>query len=337
MSELPLVPFGKYKGQPITTLLNDKSYLDWCKRQPFFKKYTNIYNITVNQQITQPVYSKTPEHNKLQNLFLNNDYCIDFINSIYKLNINRLVINYNKILKNPEYLKYFVEYDIEEHYNKGHIKIIEKEFESKFNWDIKLKSDCYGDSIPIILKPDVLSIERKQYDVIKTTELQNKISIIESEDDHKVFTELGWKTKTEAIKNINEELYKNYENKFIEFISNKYHDILNNIIRETYPVSLYKSDNWNKIERKYNEVNITLSIPSYDNTVYCELKPILGDDYPCVLRKMKQQIELTNRFYRYRKHKYVLLINTFNSETTTIEQLKEIFKQSKITVITNQF
>jgi len=28
---LPLVPFGKYKGQPITNLLNDTKYLEWCK------------------------------------------------------------------------------------------------------------------------------------------------------------------------------------------------------------------------------------------------------------------------------------------------------------------
>jgi len=30
---LPLVPFGKYKGQPITTLMNDTKYLEWCKQQ----------------------------------------------------------------------------------------------------------------------------------------------------------------------------------------------------------------------------------------------------------------------------------------------------------------
>lgn len=30
---LPLVPFGKYKGQPITNLLNDTKYLEWCKQK----------------------------------------------------------------------------------------------------------------------------------------------------------------------------------------------------------------------------------------------------------------------------------------------------------------
>ena len=68
---LPLVPFGKYKGQPITTLLKDTEYLEWCKQQEVLKKYPIVYNICVNQTITtNNQNSKTPEHNKLQNMFL---------------------------------------------------------------------------------------------------------------------------------------------------------------------------------------------------------------------------------------------------------------------------
>ena len=69
---LPLVPFGKYKGQPITTLMNDTEYLEWCKQNEWFKKYPIVYNICVNQIITTNQTSKTPEHNKLQILFLEN-------------------------------------------------------------------------------------------------------------------------------------------------------------------------------------------------------------------------------------------------------------------------
>ena len=71
---LPLVPFGKYKGQPITTLMNDTKYLEWCKQQEWFQKFPIVYNICVNQTITtNNSSSKTPEHNKLQNLFLENE------------------------------------------------------------------------------------------------------------------------------------------------------------------------------------------------------------------------------------------------------------------------
>jgi uncharacterized protein (DUF3820 family) len=81
MEELPLITFGKYKGQPITKLYEDLSYLDWCKKQDWFSK-TKIYNIIVNQTITtQP--SKTPEHNRIQKLFLNNDMTMNFVKKLY--------------------------------------------------------------------------------------------------------------------------------------------------------------------------------------------------------------------------------------------------------------
>ena len=74
------------------------------------------------------------------------------------------------------------------------------------------------------------------------------------------------------------------------------------------------------------------------STTYVEVKPVLGDDYPCVLRKMKQQISLTQqtinieRKYKY-KYKYVLLMKDFSSSTTTKDQLIQIFQQSNIKVV----
>ena len=42
ISSLPKVPFGKYEGQPIKTLLNDKNYFEWCKKQKWFQKRYKI-------------------------------------------------------------------------------------------------------------------------------------------------------------------------------------------------------------------------------------------------------------------------------------------------------
>ena len=33
----PIVPFGKYKGKPITELLADTSYVNWAKQMDFLK------------------------------------------------------------------------------------------------------------------------------------------------------------------------------------------------------------------------------------------------------------------------------------------------------------
>ena len=45
METEPLVPFGKYKGKPIASLLNDTKYLEWCKQQEWFKNFPIVYNI----------------------------------------------------------------------------------------------------------------------------------------------------------------------------------------------------------------------------------------------------------------------------------------------------
>ena len=110
---LPIVPFGKYKGQPITTLINDTKYLEWCKQQEWFQKFPIVYNICVNQTITSTNQnSKTPEHNKLQNLFLEKKNIEKFLRLIYKK---------FKYRKNIPYLDASIE------------------FEGSFNWDIIIK------------------------------------------------------------------------------------------------------------------------------------------------------------------------------------------------------
>lgn len=72
MKSTMLVPFGKYKGQPVEVLAQDEQYLEWLSAQDWFKeKYQNIYAIIINNFNTP---SDTPEHNKIQVRFLNDDY-----------------------------------------------------------------------------------------------------------------------------------------------------------------------------------------------------------------------------------------------------------------------
>jgi hypothetical protein len=68
-----VVPFGKYKGQPIETLRADAGYVDWLMAQDWFReRYQPIYQIVVNN-FGEP--SETPEHNRLQARFLDKDFC----------------------------------------------------------------------------------------------------------------------------------------------------------------------------------------------------------------------------------------------------------------------
>jgi uncharacterized protein (DUF3820 family) len=256
---LPIVPFGKYKGHPITTLLNDIKYLEWCKQQEWFTKYPIVYNICVNQTITSNnIDSNTPDHNKLQNLFLDNKNVEKLLRLIYKK---------FKYTKNVSYSS------------------AKCEFEGSFNWDVIIDS-------------------------LSFTKIQCKCNWDEKEDD---------------------------------ICDCKYED------NDDYEYAL--------------------------SNIYIELKPLLGDDYPCVLRKMKIQKELTlnnlekekqdmldevgyvkgktcvweyggrkfkevkerwdfvNKNSRMFHGEFILLIKEYNSNNTPKDKLIEIFKQSGINVV----
>jgi len=208
---LPLVPFGKYKGQPITSLLNDTKYLEWCKQQEWFQKFPIVYNICVNQTITtNNQNSKTPEHNKLQNMFLKNEN----VKKLWDIIINKYCkSNRHKILK---------------------LKSYKIEFEGSFNWDCIFVFNNY-------------------------TQCPNGPRCCSDEDGISVIAQF----------------------------------------------------------------------------VFTEIKPLLGDDYPCILRKMKNQIELTKNAYKDISDnlKFILIIKEYNSTNTLKDELIKIFTQSKIIVI----
>jgi hypothetical protein len=73
MSQNNLVPFGKYKGQPIEVLAQDASYCDWLTSQNWFReKFKSFYQIIINN-FGEP--NETPEHNLLQTRFLDDTFC----------------------------------------------------------------------------------------------------------------------------------------------------------------------------------------------------------------------------------------------------------------------
>ena len=72
MNDIETVPFGKYRGKPVTEFINDKSYVEWAINQGFLKeKYPSIYNIVINNTKSDDSHC-TPAHNQLQNEFTEN-------------------------------------------------------------------------------------------------------------------------------------------------------------------------------------------------------------------------------------------------------------------------
>ena len=76
-----LVPFGKYKGQPLELMLADQDYLQWVTSQPGLmtmlqSRHPAVFNIIT---VGAPANSDTPEHNALQARFLAQDFQYAFI------------------------------------------------------------------------------------------------------------------------------------------------------------------------------------------------------------------------------------------------------------------
>lgn len=71
MDNNQIIPFGKYKGKPISILQNDKEYLEWVMSQGWFiEKFQSLHTIIINNFETQ---NKTPEHNQFQEMFLDDN------------------------------------------------------------------------------------------------------------------------------------------------------------------------------------------------------------------------------------------------------------------------
>lgn len=67
-----LVPFGKYKNQPLAVLAQDTSYVNWLQGQDWFaQRYPSIRTLIINN-FGEP--EDTPEHNALQARFFDDDF-----------------------------------------------------------------------------------------------------------------------------------------------------------------------------------------------------------------------------------------------------------------------
>lgn len=83
---IDLVPFGKYKGQPIEVLESDPKYAEWMSQQPWLKQsHPSVYNFIINN-FQEP--SETPEHNAMQSRFLDRGFCFGVLAASKKA-INR--------------------------------------------------------------------------------------------------------------------------------------------------------------------------------------------------------------------------------------------------------
>lgn len=209
-----IVTFGKYKNEPITSLLKDKRYSKWLLTQSFVEqKYPEIYRALTNNNSSSSVMmtnsnSPTPQHNKLQNQFLDQSFQYKVLNFFYLQKVRNIRL----------------------------------EIEAECNWDVVMTFD------------------------------------------HTVFTPFSFYTLYQM-------LFRNY-----------FYLTTDGYIAQTHK----------------------------NSKIYCEIKTSIGEDYPCILRKMKEQIKNTpdsdNALF-------CLLVDKVNLIETTEDELISVFELSSIEVV----
>ena len=138
-----LVPFGKYKGQPVSVMQNDTQYCEWLSTQDWFReRYANVYNQVIINNFTEP--TETPEHNRLQLKFLDDDFCVAFSNKILDFSLeqkfNKNVSAVKKIYKEvKEYLENSKDFLSKENLN-GYTTFFAKAYMVKDFFEITNKS-----------------------------------------------------------------------------------------------------------------------------------------------------------------------------------------------------
>jgi len=73
-TEHQIVPIGKYKGQPVETLLADRDYVEWLLGQSWLRDRQPVLYQTIINYGGEP--QDSPEHNQMQALFLDDDFCL---------------------------------------------------------------------------------------------------------------------------------------------------------------------------------------------------------------------------------------------------------------------
>lgn len=338
-----LITFGKYKGQPVEVLANDKKYTDWLMAQEWFRTgHVQLYNVIVNN-FCEP--SDTPEHNRMQ---------ADFM----KTEVKEKVIRH--LFKEPEKLiKYYGNRakDYDEEISGIELQLAELQKEKE---DYEIKEKEFSD------------LEKKEYEEHKDEieYLENKCAEyikLEKEEYEKIQQKYN-----ECWSKINklEELESEYRNKKLE-LSSKIRDMDSSIKtvsqklsgalrKKTYLNELCENlkNNMFMIEKTTFEVNgwdvyMHLGFP-YNANIFLELKPSVGDDYPSVLREMKvhknyasrnQDVVYKDYYYDYcdygrcsygtadTKDYHILVYKNLTTSTISESELAEYFNSCDFEVV----
>lgn len=350
-----LITFGKYKGQPVEVLANDKKYTDWLMAQEWFRTgHVQLYNVIVNN-FCEP--SDTPEHNRMQADFMKADVKEKVLRQLFKAP-EELMKGYKKRIEDCDKKISDIELQLAElQKEKEGYEIKEKEFsdlEEKEHEEhkdeieyLENKRTEYSKMCNSPWSMDVsydrwkannykqTKLEKEEYEEIqqKYKECWSKINKLE--EPEKGYRNKKWEISSKirdlnsSIKTLNENQSKVLDEK--ECLNKLYERLKNNgfVIEKT----TFEVNGW--------DVYMHLGFP-YNVNVFLELKPSIGDDYPSVLMEMKihknymskNEDVIYKSYYGYStKDYYILVYKNLTTSTISESELAEYFNSCDFEVV----
>ncbi len=295
-----------------------------------FHSINNFELPTTTKEIF-PVIKKTPEINKIQASFLNNDTK----KSLIKFGLQTKIIDIYNTLKtyNPNLFK--ISFD---NYNPNYSKKII--FDHKFGWDVILFSD-ETIRLSIEINQDIIDILENEIEKFIKNKIKTKSYLINSDEIGNIIKKIGYDFNLEEFDYIYDDDKLKIESKNEnenEFDSNEmlvYNTIINTIIRyfeHSYTLkfpNIFTNFSAEDCNPETPEGGYDIISDSY--IICCKIIDILDDDYSEILQNLKSQIETTEKYF-LKEVIYILVIRKFNLTSISTSELKQIFQLSGINI-----
>jgi len=269
-----VVPFGKYKGQPVHVLRNDPRYVEWMLGQDWFReRYQPLYQVIINN-FGEP--AETPEHNALQARFLDEDLCRGLLAALGWQPVEDGV-GFVRIKRDERLSQELARLE------RGAADL-ERPGWREEDWCIESIVDTERRRAERARGERLAKLAEVRETIAKlSAELASASTALPFLHVHSDFEVHGWDVRIDAKAWL------------------------------TKPADVR---DWT-----YSEAT----------TVWIELKPALGDDYPAALRQMKANSRYTGRSGH--EEKRVLIFDRFAAIGATIDQVKAIFNASGFTML----
>jgi hypothetical protein len=259
-----IVPFGKYKGQPVDVLRQDPGYVEWMLGQDWFReRYHPLYQVIINN-FGEP--GETPEHNALQARFLDEGLCRGLL----------AVLGWQPVADGVGFVRIKRDENLSQELARLERSATKLEQPKGGDEDYERKY------FPQTQAARLVELTETRETIVKlSAELASSSTVLPFLHVHSGFEVHGWDVRINAKAWL------------------------------TKPADV----------QHRNDAT---------TTVWIELKPALGDDYPAVLRQMKANSRQGNEWLSGYK---VLVFDRFTAVGATIDQVKAIFNASEFTVL----